>query len=278
MAIIPTKYMNAVFSIGFHQYDGSLSWTGTGFMVMRPIKHDSEKQSYYMITNKHIVWNQKQLVVRFNALSGDFVNDYIVELIDSNGNPTYSSHPNSTTDIVAIHIDPDTLFSEGTVWDSFDLQKNALSLEEMRQTGVDEGSLIYALGFPLGMVEIIKTPICRLGCISRVFDSFLKRETECPTFLVDAQAFPGNSGGPIVNRPESFSIVNTPANNTSNLIGIVSAYIPYKEALTSLQTGNIRMVQEENTGLTVVHPVDRIREVVDIEWNRINAAQAANNY
>ena len=46
MAIIPTKYMNAVFSIGFHQYDGSLSWTGTGFMVMRPIKHDSEKQSY----------------------------------------------------------------------------------------------------------------------------------------------------------------------------------------------------------------------------------------
>jgi chemotaxis signal transduction protein len=30
------------------------------------------------------------------------------------------------------------------------------------------------------------------------------------------------------------------------------------------------MIQEENSGLTVVHPVDRIKEVVEIEWQRIN--------
>ena len=29
------------------------------------------------------------------------------------------------------------------------------------------------------------------------------------------------------------------------------------------------MIQEENSGLTVVHPVDRIKEVVELEWNRI---------
>ena len=29
------------------------------------------------------------------------------------------------------------------------------------------------------------------------------------------------------------------------------------------------MIQEENSGLTIVHPVDRIKEVVEIEWSRI---------
>ena len=28
------------------------------------------------------------------------------------------------------------------------------------------------------------------------------------------------------------------------------------------------MIQEENSGLTIVHPVDRIKEVVELEWQR----------
>ena len=31
------------------------------------------------------------------------------------------------------------------------------------------------------------------------------------------------------------------------------------------------MIQEENSGLTIVHPVDRINEVVELEWKRIKA-------
>lgn len=38
------------------------------------------------------------------------------------------------------------------------------------------------------------------------------------------------------------------------------------------------MIQEENSGLTIVHPVDRIKEVVELEWARIEAQKkAANN-
>ena len=29
------------------------------------------------------------------------------------------------------------------------------------------------------------------------------------------------------------------------------------------------MILEEISGLTIVHPVDRIKEVVELEWNRI---------
>ena len=64
------------------------------------------------------------------------------------------------------------------------------------------------------------------------------------------------------------SIQNTPTNDKANLIGILSQYIPYQERLYSLQTGRERMLQEENSGLTIVHPVDRIKEVVEMEWRR----------
>ena len=34
------------------------------------------------------------------------------------------------------------------------------------------------------------------------------------------------------------------------------------------------MIQEENSGLTIVHPVDRIKEVVELEWARIEKQNA----
>lgn len=124
--------------------------------------------------------------------------------------------------------------------------------------------------------DAVKAPICRLGCIARVADAFVTpQKTEA--YLVDAQTFPGNSGGPIVSRPEHISIDGTPKNTSSNLIGILSAYIPYRETLYSRQTGRDRMVQEENSGLTIVHPVDRIKEVVEREWARVERQKVANN-
>lgn len=64
------------------------------------------------------------------------------------------------------------------------------------------------------------------------------------------------------------SLLGTSSNFNANLIGILSAYIPYKDVMISQQTQEIRMVQTENSGLTVVHPVDRIKEVVLLEWDR----------
>ena len=192
----------------------------------------------------------------------------------SSGEAIYSAHPHDKTDVIAVQILPKKLINDKSIWGSFDLTENALTLQEMQSTGVEEGSLVYALGFPMNLVDPIKVPICRLGCISRVTDAFLLKKGT-PKFLVDAQTFPGNSGGPIISRPEFISIDGTPANSSSNLIGILSAYIPYRETLYSRQTGRDRMIQEENSGLTIVHPVDRIKEVVEIEWQRVEKRNKA---
>lgn len=268
MSIIPNFYLNAVVALGVDGANGEKHWIGTGFIVGRKEIDNPKLSTYYIITNKHVVKTPKYVYVRFNSLGDTLVKDYRIDLYDKAGAPMFSAHPNDKTDVIALQISPKTLINDKSIWGAFDLDDHALTLEQMQSTGVEEGHLIYALGFPMDLVDPIKVPICRLGCISRVTDAFILKKSN-PLFLVDAQTFPGNSGGPIVSHPELISFNGTPEITNSNLIGILSAYIPYKEALYSRQTERVRMIQEENSGLTVVHPVDRIKEVVELEWKRI---------
>ena len=268
MAIIPAFFMSAVVALGIKSIDEKKYWIGTGFIVGRKEKDNPNLSTHYIITNKHVIKDQKCIYVRFNALQDSFVKDYSIDLLNEDGTPRFTYHPNEGTDIIAIQIVPQTLINDRSIWGSFDLEDHALTLNQMQNTGVEEGSLIYALGFPMNLVGEIKTPVCRLGCISRVSDAFLLSNS-APVFLVDAQTFPGNSGGPIIYRPESTSIAGTPTNINANLIGILSSYIPYEDTLISQQTKRPVMIHQENSGLTIVHPVDRIKEVVELEWQRM---------
>lgn len=275
MAIIPSFFMDAVVALGVELPDKRKYWMGTGFLVGRKEENDPTQSTVYIITNKHVIRNQNLLYVRFNNQGESGVKDLPMGLFDANGSPIYSEHPLKNVDVVAIQIIPQVILDNKLSLSFFDLQRHSLDLAQMKATGVDEGSLVYSLGFPMNLVNnSVKAPICRLGCISRVADAFVDPNT-AEQFLVDAQVFPGNSGGPIVSRPEHISIEGTPHNSSANLIGILSAYIPYRETLYSRQTGLDRMIQEENSGLTIVHPVDRIKEVVEMEWNRVEALRAA---
>ena len=166
-----------------------------------------------------------------------------------------------------MNINPVVLINDDSVFNFIDIDDAALSVDQMTDTEVSEGNIVYALGFPMNHVEVNrKTPIVRMGCISRAANP-----TDDPMFfIIDAQVFPGNSGGPVINRPEILSISRTRSNSSVNLIGIVSAYIPYQDKLQSVQTGKLVSIREENSGLTIVYPVDYIREVVELEYNRIS--------
>ena len=277
MAIIPKIFMESVVAIGIDIPKKPRHWLGTGFIVGKKEKNDPKLSTFYLITNKHVVEHQTKIYVRFNALEGDFIKDYPIELYREE-QPLFSSHPNPQTDIIALQIAPQTLINDKSVWGFFDLEDHALTLQQMKQTDVMEGSLVYALGFPMNLVETIKAPICRIGCISRIQDAFIKAASgESPTFFVDIQAFPGNSGGPVISRPETLAIEGTKTNSKANLIGILSAYLPYQDTLISQQTGQAIMIREENSGLTIVHPVNRIKEVVELEYNRIKNLSLKSN-
>lgn len=267
MAIIPSFFMNAVVSLGVKRPEQEPLWIGTGFLAGRKERDDPSQSTVYIITNKHVVRDQKLLYVRFNNADRSGVTDLPMPLED-NGVRLYTGHPFENTDVVAIKILPQIILEHHLQLNFIDPDDHGFTLREMQNSGIEEGSLIYALGFPMNLVgDAIKAPICRLGCISRIADAFIAPDL-AEKFIVDAPVFPGNSGGPIICRPEMMSIQGTPHNSTAGLIGILSAYIPYRDELISQQTKKTLMIREENSGLTVVHPVDRIKEVIELEWER----------
>ena len=86
--------------------------------------------------------------------------------------------------------------------------------------------------------------------------------------------FPGNSGGPVITKPEDISYGGNP-NTCALLIGMISLYLPYQEVAVSQQTGQPRIIFQENSGLAVVVPIDRIQETIGLaiqktvhpDWN-----------
>lgn len=281
MAIIPQQYKDATTVIGVRDISGKPIWLATGFMVGRYEGIDSkgeERYSVYLITNKHVVRDLSDIELQYN-LNNNAAN---VNLKLLNGKTKlYSEHPQSDIDVVAINVNISQAVQNGINITFFSLKDNILSLADMKSTGVCDGTFTYVLGFPVGIDSklvdnILKDPICRLGCIAKI-EHLYHPANKDNKYFVDSKVFPGNSGGPVINRPEVVSINGTTSNSTSMLIGIVSAYLPYREVLYSRQTQIGRMITEENSGLTIVFPVDSIKDVVEIERTRSTGLQSNQN-
>ena len=123
------------------------------------------------------------------------------------------------------------------------------------------------LGYPLGLVEIDSNwPICRGGCVDRILSEEIQ---DTHNILLDIQNFPGNSGSPVIVKPENSSLWGTKPIKSSMLIGVIHSYYPYRETAINIQTGERVEIRCENSGIANAHPVEFIREVLEIEKRRI---------
>ena len=258
MAIIPSFFLDAVVSIGI-KVKSSTSWIGTGFFVIRKVNTDGAARPF-LVTNRHVVVNNKSIIIRMKEKGSNSLRE-IVAPLEENGTIIYKLHPDSKVDIAVIPLNGSFIQSNNLDFSSFDIDEHALTSDELLSSGVDEGSLIHMLGFPMGLVNVgSNLPICRLGCIARLSKEQI---SETHDILVDIQNFPGNSGSPIVSRPEIVSIQGTKSLDRAVLLGIVHSYIPYRESLINSQTKEVVEIRSENSGLANVHPVEFIREIID---------------
>lgn len=268
MSSIPSFYLNAVVSIGIKQNDVT-QWIGTGFFIIRKINENGNARPF-LVTNRHIFNNKEAVVIRMKEKNSDSRKEIDVLLIE-NGMPLYISHPNEEIDIVVLPLNGNFIAENKLEFPFFDIDENAMTSVDLLERGVDEGSLVYMLGFPLGLVnETSNLPICRLGCVARMSK---EQVSESYNLLVDIQNFPGNSGSPIITRPEFVSIQGTKSLSQSVLLGIVHSYIPYREALINSQTNEIVEIRSENSGLAYVHPVEYILELIDILQPKRNSSE-----
>ncbi len=260
MTLIPPAYLNAIVAIG-EEIDGEFRCGATGFLYGHPGDIDDQGNQlyyYFLVTNRHVVDRDfdpgaiVNPVVRHNLSTGQASPLYPVT--------KWVPHPGKL-DVAVAQGRPQVMLDLGIEYHLFTGDQDVLTRQQVAdETGIREGNGIFVLGFPLELAgEDRNYVIARQGILARMQD-WLRGDED--TFLIDASVFPGNSGGPVITKPELVSVEASVPYNRSSLVGMVASYRPYSDVAISQQTGQPRVVFQENSGLGVVIPVDAIQETI----------------
>ncbi len=272
MALIPPFFIDCVVAIGVSKV-GQTNWIGTGFLfgyLIEKTPDNTNKYRVYLVTNKHVLNGQDSIIVRFNPTTDQSSKDYTASLKNPDNSLAWTGHSDPEVDVAVLAINIDLVRKEGIKCSFFESDKHVATIQTMVDTDIIEGEFVYTLGFPMGLVSKDRQHVfVRSGVIARVKDLFEKRSKD---YVIDAPVFPGNSGGPVISKPEVSSIAGTKTHNKAELIGIVKSYIPYIDVAISQQTNRPRITFEENSGLSKVEPVDNILQTIEIAEKK-NAPQ-----
>ena len=264
MALIPKFFSDSVVALGQREENEKISWIATGFVVA--MRNLDQSYNLFLVTNRHVFVDKKSIVARFNISGKLEAWDYDLPLANESGNKFYSVHPNPNVDIACIMLNPHILEADIGDISAFRLDENALDRNAMIENEVTEGTMVYSLGFPAGIVGLhTKSPLCRMGCIC-----LLAERVNDEGFLIDIQNFPGSSGSPIINKLEESHLEGSKNYGKTSLIGIIASYIPYRDKLVSKQTGEVMQITTENSGIAIAYTVDAIKETVMAEYERVN--------
>ncbi len=204
MALLPRAYLDAVVSIGIDS-EGQFRSLATGFLVgfLNGEKNSKGLPLYdvFLVTNRHVFENQKQVLLRFN-LTAEGSKKYNLVLEGDKGK-LWSAHSDEKVDIAMISVDTSRLVADGIKY-YFITEENIAFLDTIKDKGISQGDGIFVLGFPMGIAGREKNyVIVRGGIISRLDDEIIKTDQK---YLIDSTIFPCNSGGPVILRPEVVSL------------------------------------------------------------------------
>ncbi len=276
-ALVPPFFINSVVALGGMQtvndvgQSPRLEWrtVGTGFFYGHLSQDDPDplkrKYEIYLVTAKHVVRDfilaNRDLSVRVNPKdSSSQGREFPIANRPQAGSGTWFCHADPTIDVAAVPINPEYLKTQGIEPSFFASDQHAANREKLTKLEVAAGDGIFVLGFPMGLSGVQRNyVIVRQGAIARMTEML---DRIAPTFMIDALVFPGNSGGPVVLKPELAAISGTKSQSTAYLIGLVTGYRPYVDRAISEQTKRPRVTFEENSGLAEVLPIDVVDDAI----------------
>jgi Trypsin-like peptidase domain len=290
-ALLPPAYLNNVVALGNEMNvepdpnkPPRLEWAtiGTGFFYayLHTSDPDPKKNTYdmFLVTARHVVADYAHLQmenpklddlkVRVNPRnSPSSAQEFSIPSHPPSNAATWFYDPNPSIDIAVVSVNFALLRAQGIDPGAFTNDQQVASREKMQTEGVSPGDGVFVLGFPMNLAGKQRNyVIAREGCVARIAEMI---DGASPYFLIDSFVFPGNSGGPVVLKPDITAIQDTKAISHPYFIGVVTAYLPYTDIAVSPQTKHTRVTFEENSGLAEVLPPDYIDET-------IRAWQAAN--
>lgn len=215
---------------------------GTGFLVSTP------DQRILLVTARHVVLGEDgkakaNLAYRLNETGGTsrLYGDAQVTALTTTG-----WFVSASADVACRYV----VMSKTA--DALLLPQDAF----LPRKGLQPGAPLLVPGFPLQLrSEKYASPLVRHGIVARSDDEGI---------IIDAFAFPGNSGGPVFYVPLLFlgPGLRSGQLNEQKVAGLVSFNISYVERAVSEQSRRARVTFEENTGLTSVVPADAILELL----------------
>ena len=262
MALLPPDYLNKTVALGSPLDNGGYHWLGTGFLYSHSTSQfGSQSQTFiFLVTNRHVAEASANLHVRFNGT--EIAAPAIYPLPSSGSDVVMPWTFHAKADVAALMVKADQLEESGVLISCFRSDSHVIDRDAANSIGVSEGDGVFILGFPLGIAgENRNDVIVRHGVLSRI-QAWLRNDQD--EFWIDSSIYPGNSGGPVLTKPEMGAIEGTKVNRNCQLIGMVSSYLPFKDVAISTQTGRTRVTFEENSGLAVVVPVDQVHETVEL--------------
>jgi len=284
-ALLPPVYMDYVVAIGGIRHapagqppHDEWATSGTGFLYGYCVHDDPDpaKRVYavFLVTAKHVVnGHAGDIVVRINSnQANSFPGQFTLASRDAAGHDLWFSPSDPGIDLALYPIPISQLKQMGFASGFFASDANAADSDRMKAIGVSAGDGVFVLGFPMNLGGEQKNyVIVRQGGVARISEML---DHASKTYLVDAFVFPGNSGSPVLLKPDVAAIQGTRSSPTSYLIGVVLSYRPYRDVAVSRQTGEERVMMEENSGLAEVLPTEYIDQAAR-QWLAAQPAATA---
>ncbi len=166
--------------------------TATGFILSRPAAKPEGTGQFLLVTAAHVLekaeGEEMSIFFRRKTADGEFARAPAPLKVRREGKPLWTQHPKQ--DVAVIGIEPPA---------GIDIPRLGTELlltsDELKE--VEPGDLVRCVGFPHASIfepSPAAFPMVRLGCIASY--PLLPVEKQ-PTFLVDYNAFEGDSGGPV---------------------------------------------------------------------------------
>jgi len=247
MSLFTKKFLSATIMIGseINATERTCKWFATGFAVSYLDR--TLHRCYSLITSKSAIYGKHALTLSF---SDPFLRISSEEtlLLYHHNTPLAIRHPDPDIDLVSIPL------AEEPVSGAIDIMNEALTLGQMQESGISEGNLVYTIGSPTVDHPDIQSPLCHLGCVSRITDAYFQPDASA-TYLISMPFIPHVPSAPVICRPEYACRNGISGSACARLIGVLTGYLPSNKPGTD----------GTHSGIGIVLPVDRIREVLTID-------------
>ena len=250
------RHLDTVVLLQTFDVEDRLCGGGTGFLCHARHYHHRTRTLLFLVTNAHVVEHAGQRIdVLFR--SGGTEEAFIHSVTARTGAGPGTWFTSGSRDLAALLLDPAQIPDEIQAR-SFDVETDTLSIRELRRLGIAEG----AEGRLVGFVERASGKCAEYPAFRSVTLAEIPRRWGFVTpLLVEGTMFPGNSGSPVILKPEPGFGSRPKTDPDGKLIGITYAIGP--RGGVDLSHGAGAPIRIEETA-TLVHlvPVGALRQLL----------------